>query len=384
MLASKSYSLLIPTFNRPAFLGALLEYFAYKKVQFPIVILDSSSDENKAKNKIIVKNHELEIRHLEFNEDARFDFKIASGLREIDSDYTSLCADDDIVFVDAIEACVDELDRDPALAACHGIYLSFAVDRAAVNLRVEYASPSIDMDDVIDRACQLLMRYEAINYAVYRRRVMAEMIDAGLHTPQTLFWELFSGLAPLADGKVKRLDRVYHGRRWNGATGLKTFDPVGWIAEDPDAFGEAFLEYRKHVFNYYGARGVNVGRDARNALTQAHVIYLCHELGDGAGIKRALAGTSSPLARIDLAASKVPFVQLLAPEAWLGSRIRKLPFLAQGAWLGSKIRKTMGPADAVDFTVGEITFRSPQRVRAMLADETISDLSHYIRASANA
>src|SRR5262249_33665014 len=151
MLGGQKYSLLIPTFNRPGLLDALLDYLSDKKVQFQIFILDSSTHENKAKNKVIAKRYDLDLRHLDFEEDARLDFKIGSGLREVDSDYVSVCADDDIVFVDAIEECVNELDSDAALAACHGIYLNFDVNQAAVNLQIEYASPSIDMDDAVDR-----------------------------------------------------------------------------------------------------------------------------------------------------------------------------------------------------------------------------------------
>jgi hypothetical protein len=95
MLTSKKYSLLVPTFNRPTLLNELLGYLASKKVRFPIFILDSSSSENKAKNRVVAERYDLDVRHLEFDEDARFDYKIGGALREIDSDYVSLCADDD-------------------------------------------------------------------------------------------------------------------------------------------------------------------------------------------------------------------------------------------------------------------------------------------------
>jgi glycosyltransferase domain-containing protein len=381
MLSAQDYSMMIPTFNRPGFLNAIMGYLASKKVRFPILILDSSSDENKAQNRVAAKRYDLDVRHLEFDEDARFDFKIGSALREIDSDYVSLCADDDIVFVDAIEACIDELEQDATLAACHGIYLNFEVNQALVNLRVEYAAPSIDMDDVVGRACQLLMRYEALNYAIFRRRVMLDIIEAVSTAPADMFWELLSCLVPLASGKVKRLSRVYHGRRWNGATGRTVFDPATWIANDPEAFAAAFLEYRQHLFKYYEAKGVKVGPEARKTLTQAHVIYLCRELRDGTGIKYALAGTSSPLAKIDLISKNSQIIQLLAHDAWFGSKIRKIRPLGPGTWLGRKIRKVMGRSDVIDFPSHGVNFRSPQGVRAMLTVEMIADLSRYIKTS---
>src|SRR5262249_27512607 len=206
----------------------------------------------------VAKRYDLHMRHLEFSEDARFDFKVETALRKVGSDYVSLCADDDIVFIEAIGECIDELDHDARLAACHGVYLNFDVRQHEVRLSIEYTSPSIDSDDAVDRACQLLIRYEALNYAVYRRSVLSKVIDAVSRAPADMFWELLSGLVPLVDGKVKRLSSLYHGRRSNRGTGRKTFDPVSWIVEDPDAFASAFLEYRERLFRYYEANGVNV------------------------------------------------------------------------------------------------------------------------------
>lgn len=379
MLTAQKYSLLIPTFNRPSILDALLAYLATKKVQFPIFILDSSANENKIKNRVVAKRHGLDVRHLEFNEDARFDFKIGTALLEMDSDYVSLCADDDIVFVKAIEECIDELDADATLAACHGIYLNFHVSETLVNLTIEYASPSIDMDDVVDRACQLLMRYEALNYAVYRRHVMVEVIDAVSKAPQTLFWELFSGLAPLVSGKVKRLSCLYHGRRSNGATDRTVFHPATWIADDPDGFVAAFSEHKERLFKYYETKGVTLGPDARKALTQAHVIYVCRELDNGEGIKQALAGTPSPLAKIDLVSNKMTIGRLPDPNA---SKIRKIALLTR-AWLGRTIRKMIARHSVIEYRGPDaVLFKSPRDIRTIFSDEVMADLSHYCRASA--
>jgi len=379
MFTSQKYSLLIPTFNRPPMLDALLEYLANKEVQFPVFILDSSSNENKTKNREAAKRYHLHVRHLEFEENARFDFKIGSALQEIESDYVSLCADDDIVFINAIEACIGELDRDAELAACHGVYLNFSIGKSEVVLRVEYASPSIDLDDAIRRACQILTQYEALNYAVYRRNVLADVIDAVSRAPQDMFWELFSALVPLVIGKVTRLSVVYYARRANVASGRTEFHPATWIAEDPDAFAKAFLEYRQRLFKYCEASGIDVAPDVRKTLTLAHIIYLCRELHDGRPILQALAGTPSPLATIDLSLKKKPIAQFLAHDAWFRRKIGKIPPLAPGAWLGHKIRQIIGRPDVINFGSYGINFRSSASVRAMLAEEMLIDLSRYIQ-----
>jgi glycosyltransferase domain-containing protein len=383
MLTAQKYSMLIPTFNRPKLLNALLDYLANKKAQFPIYILDSSALENKIENRVVAKRHALNVRHLEFNEDARLDSKIGTALREIGSDYVSLCADDDIVFVNAIEQCIDELDFDATLVACHGIYLNFDVSRPLVKLNIEYASPSIDMDDAVERACQLLMRYEALNYAVYRRHVMVDIIDAVAQTPQTMFWELFSALAPLVDGKVKRLARLYHGRRSHVAVDRTVQHPATWIASDPEDFAEAFLTYREQLFKYFQAKGVDVGPAVRKAITQAHVIYFCRELRDGTGIKQALNGTSSPLVRIAVVRSNTIPGQLSPLNAWFRVRTKNIPLLGTDSWFRRRIKKLMAPSDMICFKGHgqSIAFMSVQSVRAMLTDEIVTDFSRYCRAT---
>jgi len=358
MLTAQKYSLLIPTFNRPVLLDALLGYLADKKVQFPIFILDSSSNENKDKNRFAAKHHALNVRYLKFNEDARFDHKIGSALREIDSEYVSLCADDDVVFVEAIGECIDALDRDAELAACHGVYLNFDIDQPEVRLRIEYASPSIDSGSVVDRACQLLIQYEALNYAVYRRQVMLDIIDAVSQTPQTMFWELFCCMAALASGKVKRLLSLYHARRSSFVPDRTVFHPATWIAEDPDGFAKAFFAYREHLFKYYLSKGVEVGPEAKKTLMQAHVIYLCRELRDGSTIRQALAGTSSPLAATQ--AVHLSFATRLTSKA------NKI--------VGGRIVSFKADRDGVNF-------KATRAIRAMLSDDAIADLSRYCRAS---
>ena len=45
------YTLVIPTYNRPVDLGRQLRFLAYQKADFPVLLLDSSSEENHARNR---------------------------------------------------------------------------------------------------------------------------------------------------------------------------------------------------------------------------------------------------------------------------------------------------------------------------------------------
>jgi glycosyltransferase domain-containing protein len=381
MLTTKKYSVMIPTFNRPMMLDALLGYFSSKNVKFPIFVLDSSGIENKALNKQAIGRYALNVRHLEFPESIRFYTKVAAALHEIGSEYVSLCADDDVVFVDAIEDCIGEMDRQPDLSACHGIYLNFSDRVPKVDLSFEYSSPSIDDGEVVRRICRLLTRYEALNYAVYRRAVMkniAELMDAiPRSASDCMFGELISCLVPLAFGKVTRLPRIYYARRANGPTGRMNFHPAIWIAHDPDGFVEAFLEHRKQLFSYLESRGIDVGPGEKKAVTQAYLIYFCQTLRDGSGIKDALVGTQSPLIGLQSGPQNPLQKELDSPPA--------LGLLRKAVRAARKILHRLSPSDVVSFSAdGEaLTFRSTPAVRKRLSNEMIADLSRIVRASAS-
>jgi glycosyltransferase domain-containing protein len=379
MLTAQRYSVLIPTFNRPKMLDGLLGYFSRKNVKFPIFVLDSSGVENNALNKTAIGRYQLNVRHLEFSESARFYSKVAAALHQIESEYVSLCADDDVVFVEAVEACIDEMDRQPDLSGCHGIYLNFSDGVSKVHLNFEYSSPSIGDEEVVRRICRLLTRYEALNYAVYRRAVMkniAEVMDAiPRSASDSMFGELISCLVPLALGKVKRLPKIYYARRANGPHGRMNFHPATWIAHDPDEFAQAFLEHQKKLFAYLESRGIDIGPEGKKAVTQAYVIYFCQTLRDGSAIKDALMGTRSPLIVLDSGPEN-----LLQKESDSSPALR---LLRSGVGAARKILHRLGPPDVVSFNAnGEpVTFSSTPVVRKSLSNELISDLSRIVRAS---
>jgi glycosyltransferase domain-containing protein len=371
MLTAQKYSLLIPTFNRPALLEALIRYLSDKCVSFPICILDSGNEESKALNRTIVRRYKLDLRYREFAPITRFDAKVRAILTEITSDYVSLCADDDIVFADAVEACVRELDRDPELALCHGVYLNLAVADRVAKLTVEYASPSLDADGPIERVCQLLTQYEALHYAVYRRTVMAETMDALSKSPDSLFWELLSAMVSIAHGKAKRLTDIYYIRRAHERSARVDQHPTSWIAADPDQFMRAFCDHRERLFAYFERKGLSISADDRKILDQAHVIYACRELRDGTPLQRALAEGGSPLGRLTPSSvverNKSSARQSVVASFSRAARRRFSRYLAGAGTVKFKANRNTS-----------VVFESSPNLRALLSPEMIADIAQTI------
>src|SRR5215469_2781535 len=379
---TQKYSLMIPTFNRPKLLDGLLSYLADQRASFPIFVLDSSRDENKEKNRAVVARYDLRAQIIDFDSDVRFDFKIAEALKKIDSEYVSLCADDDFVFTGTLEACIRELESDRQLVACHGIYLNFTDAAPEIVVNLEYASPSIDAEGAIERACQLLLQYEALNYAVYRHDVMASAIEIASEMPASMFWELLSGLAPILRGKVKRIGQVYYSRRSHGPSfaypGRENFHPATWIASDVDGFLRTFSDFKRCLFALCEKKVPHFEAAARASLTQAILLYLCQTLGDGTAIRRALVGTPSPLRFSETDSRLRSIVPKSKPPCFLSA-------ISSAITKGHRVsQRLLGVQnDAATFTThgkGATVLKCSRTVRALLSSSVIEALCRFGQA----
>jgi hypothetical protein len=63
----RQYSLLIPTYNRPAHLARLLRFLERQQATFRIAVLDSSAEEARRANREAVRASGCDVRHLEFD-----------------------------------------------------------------------------------------------------------------------------------------------------------------------------------------------------------------------------------------------------------------------------------------------------------------------------
>lgn len=274
MLSSSRFTLVIPTYNRPWLLNGLLAHLAAKHTAFRIVILDSSSTKNQALNREAVARHPLNIEWLGFDENTDAVEKFCSGLSRVETPYTAFCADDDLIFVDSIEACVTELENHARVVACHGLYLNFSPDQRNLDVKIEYSAPSIDSRTVLGRIFQLLANYESLNYAVYRSECLADVLRASIQFKSPIYWELFTCIAPLASGEVTRLNCIYNARRARVVPILPKGDPLRWLCENPDEFFAEFLVYRDHLLSFLGSKGLNLSGDMSTKIAQAHIPYL--------------------------------------------------------------------------------------------------------------
>jgi glycosyltransferase domain-containing protein len=262
------YTLIIPTFNRPSLLGTLLAHLRRSGANFPIIVLDSSADEVKQQNAVAIANSGLAVSHRLFPENTTVQQKFAQGIHLATTRYASLCPDDDVLFVDGLHECLATLKANPAVAICDGVYINFNPKPECIALQIEYDGPSADQDSPLVRMSRRLDRYEATTYAVFRTEVACKVFDGCAKIPSSLFWELFTSLAPLGIGKHIRLPSIYLGRRGGSPSeSLKRWHPLLWLKDDPEELFVHFSKYLKLLAAFVSTHG-------NTAVTWQHIAFL--------------------------------------------------------------------------------------------------------------
>src|SRR5690348_5917025 len=164
-MAISRYTLVIPTYNRPEELDRLLRFLAWQKAQFKILVLDSSQPEVKERNASYARQLGLDLRIEQFDSRMPPWEKFWRGTQKVQTEFASLCADDDLLLVCSIEPLVRYLEEHPDFSIAHGWYFNFYLTAALGLTRVVYRGAPVDDDDPIERLHMLLCRYEALTYA---------------------------------------------------------------------------------------------------------------------------------------------------------------------------------------------------------------------------
>ena len=95
--AMQDFTLVIPTYNRPKQLRALLAYLGAEKALCRILILDSSKPRLRAANRKSAELAKLKLDYAEFPAETHNFDKFREGVHKVTTQFCALCADDDLV-----------------------------------------------------------------------------------------------------------------------------------------------------------------------------------------------------------------------------------------------------------------------------------------------
>jgi glycosyltransferase domain-containing protein len=208
------FTLIIPTYNRPLLLQRLLAYLGKSIASFPILVLDSSEGDCARQNANLVTRSTLKIEHVEYPPTTAPFSKFADGFNRVETRYSALCADDDVILLQGLASAVEFLEAHQNYAVAHGHYFDFTMtSRKIVLERWRYADDDSLTGAAANRVLELIRRYRALTYAVVRTDVAAHAFACAAEQKNILEQELLSGLICAMGGKVKRLPVAFYGRR---------------------------------------------------------------------------------------------------------------------------------------------------------------------------
>ena len=231
----QDFTLVIPTYNRPKQLQALLTYLAAQQPRCRILILDSSQPEQRHANRKIAELANFKLEYAEFPSETHPFDKFREGLHKVTTEFCALCADDDLVVLDGVQRCLDALRSNPSASVAQGYSFSFLCQHDGdMDLgNILYFTPTIDDATPLARLAKLFARYQAATYGNYRTPVLQRIFDTLKPMRSILARELLGTALAAIEGHYDPgavlQPRPQHGRLRK----LRALAPIGVVCEGP-------------------------------------------------------------------------------------------------------------------------------------------------------
>jgi glycosyltransferase domain-containing protein len=240
----RDFTLVIPTYNRPHLLAALLSYLETERADFHILVLDSSRPEVVTANRARLAASSLDSELAEFP-DLNPAEKWRRGIGQVTTPFCAVCADDDIVILETLNRCLNVLRDNVAAAAVQGYSFTFLPrpDGDIELNNIVYFSPTIGDASPLARLNQLFQQYQAPSYSVLRTPTLQRAFDALQYLTKTLARELLWSALTVVEGQIIRLPNFSYGRSMGPSAPYEYWHPLEWLCKDPDGL---FAEYRRY------------------------------------------------------------------------------------------------------------------------------------------
>ncbi|MBI1983196.1 MAG: TIGR00180 family glycosyltransferase [Acidobacteria bacterium] len=271
-----SLTVLIPSKDREAALGALLQYYADAGLKYRILVLESGSRYRA----LIDRYPLLDIELIEFHEQTAIQDKLQKGLASVRTPLVAMCTDDDITTHEGLKKAGGFLVQHPEYSACQGYHVLFSAAEKFINLiSIAYFTPSLDQPDPLGRVNALIRRYQPVCWAVFRTPTMVEAAATFSRASLLLFYELLWSATAAINGKVKRLPMIYCLRRIDYPH--LSANPLYAVMESPQGFFADYLAYRNILVERIGP-GVACSRaELAHILDVMHACYFGRETNTG-------------------------------------------------------------------------------------------------------
>lgn len=206
-------TIIVPTYNRSFELQNLLTYFEKELITNPIIIADSSSNDNdRIVNKNKVATFNLELVYYEFPPSISLYQKLNAVLNFVKTCYVTICADDDFLIYSGVLKCINFLDENENYACAQGLFYEIGYRNDECYLYPNYFDQqSIEGENLLKRLLHFNKFSQPLIYAVHRRKVLSAAIKnlANLNINHR-FLDILITMLVLVKGKSKNLPCSYN------------------------------------------------------------------------------------------------------------------------------------------------------------------------------
>ncbi len=331
----KDFSIVIPTYNRPAYLHRILSYYDSFRENFRIIVADSSLDENKEINKNVISSvTNLDIQYLDSypTEIHQLD-KFSDAVNHVEEKYCVFCADDDFITPNGINQSVDFLEKNSDFTVAQGYYVTFNV-RSDRKKESQFWWTPIDADQSItfpnpqDRLCYHLSNYVQTTFYGVHRTDFLKMIftEAPRFTDDLRFGELLLTMLTLIYGKLKCLDLIFAAR--DATTIYMHTSPkyretlAGFVKEG--TYNDKYAKFRACLSTHLSQQSQLDIEESKKIVDDAMSAYM--------------EKYSTPISKVSLRSIMAPlttktglFLDRLNLPNWLDNGIRKTYKMATGS-----------------------------------------------------
>lgn len=275
-------SIIIPTYNRPAYLRRILDYYNDCGKDFNIIVADSSSNENKRLNKRIIQGFpNINISYLnDYPPELRWFHKVADAVNHVEEKYCVLCADDDFVTPNGINQSVDFLEKNPDFTVAHGYYIGFYLKTDEEGNQQFYWKPAYSHESITFSDPKLRLNYHLSNYSqltiygVHRADFLKVILEeTAKFTDDDRFGELLPSMLTLIYGKMKCLDVLYGAREVLPNSGGRTSKRLNDFFRE-GTYNEKYARFRDCLSTHLSKQSQLDIKESKKVVDDAMSAYM--------------------------------------------------------------------------------------------------------------
>lgn len=234
-------TIMIATKNRPNFLARAIRYYSISGFTGNILIGDSSSDDNSKKNLNNIKTfNELKINYHKDTE-LSADQMMSYLSKKVETNYSVMINDDDILIVSSIQNCINFLDKNLDFSAANGRGYNIGLNQndcipfGKITSIQKYPLPEYQNEYPIERISDFFKKTLNVNMSITRSeiniRAFSNVEKLNKFDSAFVFGELMHAVTVLSHGKIANLDDCYLVRQKHSEQYYKKINKNIWIRQ---------------------------------------------------------------------------------------------------------------------------------------------------------